>query len=114
MPLLFSYGTLRLPAVQHELFGRDVSEISDALVGFRLTKVAIDDARVVRLSGAAEHPILHMSGLQSDRVEGAVLELTESELAMADQYETSLYQRIVVETANGRQAFVYVAAAGEL
>ena len=114
MPLLFSYGTLRLPVVQDELFGRSVVEHADALTGFHLTKVRIDDARVLRLSGSAVHSMLRASGRPTDRVDGAVLELTDDELLIADAYETSQYQRVAVLTANGRQAFVYVAASGDL
>lgn len=114
MPLLFSYGTLRLPAVQDELFGRAIVEHVDALTGFHVTIVQIADARVVRLSGSANHLMLQASDQPSDRVEGAVLELTNDELQIADAYETSQYRRIAVLTISGRQAFVYVAAAGDL
>ena len=113
MPLLFSYGTLRLPAVQSELFGRAVVEHADALNGFHVTNVRIADARVVRLSGSAEHRMLRASGQPTDQVDGAALELTDDELLIADAYETSQYQRVAVLTANGRQAFVYVAASGD-
>lgn len=114
MPLLFSYGTLRLPRVQHELFGRDIVESPDVLLGFRVSKVSIADDRIVRLSGAAEHPMLQASGRPGDRVDGALLDLTEHELATADDYETALYRRISVVTATGRAAFVYVAAGEDL
>jgi hypothetical protein len=106
---LFSYGTLRDPAVQRALFGRTLEEQADALVGFALETVAIGDERVVGLSGKATHLILRRSGNAADRIEGAVLTLTEAELATADAYETDAYVRIAAPLASGRTAFVYVA-----
>src|SRR5262245_12232958 len=51
MPLLFSYGTLQWEDVQRKWFGRLLEGERDALPGFELSRVKIDDARVVAAIG---------------------------------------------------------------
>ncbi|UOE42931.1 gamma-glutamylcyclotransferase family protein [Agromyces larvae] len=106
---LFSYGTLRLPRVQRETFGSELPTSVDALVGWRVRMLRIADPAVVELSGEAEHPILERTGDPTDRVEGAVLELTPAQLAAADEYEVDEYARVPVTLASGLDAWVYAA-----
>ncbi|NNF00621.1 MAG: hypothetical protein HKN25_16505 [Pyrinomonadaceae bacterium] len=40
---LFSYGTLQKEDVQIELFGRSLNGSSDALVGFKIQTIEIED-----------------------------------------------------------------------
>jgi hypothetical protein len=49
--LLFSYGTLQLEAVQMAVFGRRLAGTSDALRGFELVSLQIEDPTVVAISG---------------------------------------------------------------
>jgi hypothetical protein len=107
---LFSYGTLLLPDVQLDTFGRHVASDEDALAGYRLEWTDIDDDRVARISGLDAHPILRHTGDPRDRVFGRVLDLTPEELDAADEYEVALYRRTSVILASGRAAWVYVAA----
>lgn len=109
---LFSYGTLQQPAVQFANFGRLLTGEMDAVAGYRLSTVAIDDPEVVAESGAAVHPILIRSGDGGDRVPGTVFLITQAELDAADDYETDAYVRVEVMLASGRRAWVYVAPAG--
>jgi hypothetical protein len=51
MPLLFSYGTLRDPAVQRANFGREPAGREDRLPGYAQRLVEIGDPEVVRVSG---------------------------------------------------------------
>lgn len=104
---LFSYGTLRLPQVQRETFGGELPTAPDALAGWRVRMLRIADADVVALSGEAEHPILERTDDPADRVEGAVLELTDVQLAAADAYEVDDYERVAVRLASGLDAWVY-------
>jgi gamma-glutamylcyclotransferase (GGCT)/AIG2-like uncharacterized protein YtfP len=108
MPLLFSYGTLRDPAVQQANFGRTLDGRDDSIVGYRLDVVEIADAEVVALSGETHHPIL-LPGSARDTVAGSVFELTDDELRRADHYEVDDYQRVEVPLASGGKAWVYVA-----
>ena len=107
MPLLFSYGTLQLPAVQMSTFGRLLQGHPAELVGFEESLIRIDDPRVATMSGKAHHPIVKYNGKVDSRVTGTVFELSESELASADQYEPAPYTRIAVILASGKQAWVY-------
>ncbi len=107
---LFSYGTLLLPEVQLDTFGRRVASEEDVLPGYRLEWTDIDDERVTTLSGLAAHPILRRTGDPRDRVFGGVLELSADELDAADEYEVSLYRRTSAILASGREAWVYVGA----
>jgi len=108
MPLLFSYGTLRLPQVQLATFGRLLDGFDDVLPGFELAQLTITDAAVLATSGEAEHPILRPSANADAVVTGRVFELTPDELARADAYEVDDYARIEVQLASDRRAFVYV------
>lgn len=107
---LFSYGTLQLPSVQHDTFGRLLDGDDDVLPGYTLDYAEIDDPRVVEVSGAATHPILRHTGSPLDKIVGRVLLLTPDELDAADEYEVSLYRRASVTLASGRTAWVYVSA----
>ncbi len=109
MHLLFSYGTLRDPAVQRALFGREVPCAADSLPGFRIEQVTITDAEVIATSGSNSHPILR-PGTADDVVSGACLELDDDQLAAADRYEVDDYVRIEVTATSGRRVSVYVAA----
>ena len=106
---LFSYGTLQLPQVQRAKYARLLQGEPDALPGYRLEPVAIDDPQVVSLSGKAVHTIARATHDPADTVEGTLFQLTPEELAATDAYETNAYTRIEVTLRSGRTAFVYVA-----
>jgi len=108
MPKLFSYGTLQQEEVQRATFGRRLEGRADALVGYRRSMIGIDDPEVVRTSGKAQHPIVALTGKDGDRVEGALFEITEAELAHADAYEVAAYVRVRARLASGVEAWVYV------
>jgi hypothetical protein len=105
---LFTYGTLQLPEVQLDTFGRLIPGEDDVLHGYRLEWTEIDDDRVVRVSGSDSHPILRRTDDPRDRVFGRVLALTADELDAADEYEVALYRRVSVTLASGMRAWVYV------
>lgn len=111
MPLLFSYGTLRDPAVQRASFGRELSGREDTLPGYRLELLEISDPHVLDLSGVAQHPIVVATGDPRDGVAGVVFEVTDGELAAADEYEVDDYVRVLATLASGAHAWVYVRAA---
>ena len=107
--LLFSYGTLQIPEVQLDTFGRLVESEDDVLPGYTVDYAEIEDTRVVDLSGLSVHPIVRETRNPLDKVVGKALWLTEDELDAADEYEVSLYRRAAVVLASGRSAWVYVA-----
>ncbi|HEY8474246.1 MAG TPA: gamma-glutamylcyclotransferase family protein [Natronosporangium sp.] len=108
MPLLFSYGTLRDPAVQKATFGRELTGRDDQLLGYATELLEITDPDVLAVSRQTHHPILVETGDPADRVSGSVFELTNEELAAADRYEVGDYHRVLARLASGEQAWVYV------
>lgn len=108
---LFSYGTLQLEAVQLDTFGRRLEGTADALVGFKQTFLEITDPDVLKISGERFHPIVTPSTDPADSVSGTVFWITAEELAAADRYEVSDYQRVEANLASGGTAWVYVKAA---
>lgn len=107
---LFSYGTLQLPDVQRQNYGRVLDGRPDVLAGYALRPAAITDSDVVRISGLAVHTIARRTGDPADRIPGIVLALTPAELDATDAYEVDLYTRIEVMLESGERAFVYVGA----
>jgi gamma-glutamylcyclotransferase (GGCT)/AIG2-like uncharacterized protein YtfP len=109
MPLLFTYGTLRLADVQLATFGRLVRGETDEALGCECVIVAIDDPQVMADTGRGEHRNLRFNGSKESRLGGTVLELSDAELAEADKYEKlSHYKRREVQLASGRTAWAYV------
>ena len=109
MPLLFSYGTLQQENVQLSTFGRLLHGHQDELLGFEQSLVKIEDPQVVATSGKTHHANVTFNGRNDSRVSGTVFEITDAELAAADQYEqVAAYKRVVAMLASGKQAWVYV------
>ena len=108
--LLFSYGTLRQPEVQRATFGREIDGRPDAIVGYNLDYVTITDPHVIATSGSDRHPILKPTDRADAAVEGMVFEISEADLAAADEYEVDDYRRITVPLRSGGDAWVYVFA----
>ena len=105
---LFAYGTLQTEAVQLATFGRSLDGTPDALVGYRLVLVEIEDQEFVATSGSAQHRSLQQTGLASDFVEGTVFTVTRQELELADEYEPVDYHRVLIDLRSGGKAWVYV------
>ncbi|HTU68374.1 MAG TPA: gamma-glutamylcyclotransferase family protein [Steroidobacteraceae bacterium] len=108
MPLLFSYGTLQQENVQLATFGRRLAGMADALVGYEQVMHAIQDAEVVRTSGKTHHPMAQYTGVAGARLSGTVFEISDKELAQADEYEVAEYERVAAPLASGRTAWVYI------
>jgi uridine kinase len=107
---LFSYGTLQLPAVQVEHFGRELTGARDTLPGHRHDWVTITDPAVIAASGTDRHPIVRPADGPADSVDGTLLTLTTEELAAADLYEVDDYHRTLVRLGSGTHSWVYLAA----
>ena len=105
---LFAYGTLQTEAVQLETFGRRLEGTEDALVGYLLRIIRIEDQEFVAASGTADHRNLEFTGDPADCVEGTVFKVTSSELEQADAYEPAGYKRVLVQSRSGRKVWVYL------
>lgn len=106
--LLFSYGTLRQTEVQLANYGRLLTGEPDALKGYVLVDIVIEDPHVVAISGKSSHTIARRTGRPSDRVPGVVFTITPGELEVTDQYETADYAQVRVTLESGRTAIAYV------
>jgi len=109
MPLLFSYGTLQQADVQMSLFGRLLDGKPDELIGFEKSLFEIDDADFAT-SEKARHAIVKFNGRNDSRVSGTALDVSETELAIADDYEPPGYKRVSTTLASGKQAWVYASS----
>lgn len=111
MPLVFSYGTLQQENVQLSTFGRLLQGQRDELPGVEQSLGGIEDPQVVATSGQTHHANVTFNGRSDSRVSGTVFEITDAELAAADQYEErAAYKRVAAMLASGKQAWVYVDA----
>ncbi|MFF4850736.1 GDSL-type esterase/lipase family protein [Streptomyces sp. NPDC001194] len=105
---LFSFGTLRDERVQTALFGRTVPTSAASLAGYTTRPLPITDPAVIAASGLDVHLILERE--TGSAVEGAVLHLTDRDLAAADAYEVDDYARRRVVLTSGESAWAYLAA----
>jgi len=105
---LFTYGTLQTEEVQLATFGRRLQGHADALPGYTLRTIEIQDEDFVAKSGTAIHRNLQFTGDSSDFVEGTVYSVTQQELEQADAYEPDGYKRVLVQLRSGAKAWVYL------
>ncbi len=107
---LFSYGTLQLEAVQMATFGRQLTGPRDALRGFELVSLEIEDPAVVAISGKAQHTMATFTGRASDVISGTVFAVSADEIQNADRYEVAAVKRVAVTLQSGARAWAYVDA----
>ena len=105
---LFSYGTLQLEAVQLATFGRRLTGTPDALSGFEIADLIIEDPAVIAISGKSRHTIARFSDRASDTIAGMVFAVTAEEIHRADEYEVAPCRRLEVVLQSGTRAWVYV------
>jgi gamma-glutamylcyclotransferase (GGCT)/AIG2-like uncharacterized protein YtfP len=111
VPLLFSYGTLQQRDVQLATFGRELTGRSDELPEYEPSSVRIEDPQAAAMWGRTHHANVTFNGRRDSRVPGTVFDVTDAELAAADEYERpAAYERIEVTLASGTRAWVYVDA----
>ena len=66
---------------------------------------------MVTTSGRTHHANVTFNGRNDSRVSGTVFEITNAELAAADQYEqVATYKRVAAMLASGKRAWVYIDA----
>jgi hypothetical protein len=107
---LFAYGTLQLEAVQTATFERRLTGTRDALPGFELAPLEIQDEAVIAVSGKALHTMARFTGRASDVISGTVFAVSPDEIQSADQYEVAAVKRVAVVLQSGARAWAYVDA----
>lgn len=97
---LFSYGTIQNPAVQVELFGKELDFTIDSINGYKVVNdLLIEDIVYPRLA------------IQTDGIiQGRVYDLSPEQLAILDEYETDAYRRALMKTTTGCEVQVYFSA----
>ena len=80
---LFSYGTLQLEAVQMATFGRHMDGTPDAMCGFELAELKIEDPAVIEISGKAYHTMAKFTGRVTDVIAGMVFAVSLDEIQYA-------------------------------
>jgi gamma-glutamylcyclotransferase (GGCT)/AIG2-like uncharacterized protein YtfP len=111
MPLPFSYGTLQQEKRAAVYVRKLLQGQTDELLGFEQSLVRIEDPQVVATSGKSHHANVTFNGRNDSRVSGTVFEITDAELAAADQYEQlAAYKRVVAMLASGKHAWACVDA----
>ncbi|MEV4440725.1 GDSL-type esterase/lipase family protein [Streptomyces sp. NPDC049577] len=105
---LFSFGTLLDQHVQNALFGRTVPTTAASLAGYTTRPLTITDESVIATSGRDVH--LTLERKLGGTVEGAILRLSDQELAAADEYEVADYARRRVLLSSGETAWAYLDA----
>ena len=91
-------------------FGRRLTGSRDALRGFELVALTIDDPAVIAISGTAQHTMARFSGRESDLIPGTVFAVTFEEIQHADAYEVAAVTRVAVGLESGARAWAYVDA----
>ena len=113
MPLIFSYGSLQLEAVQLATFGRVLRGKPDELIGWVRTEIAVPKWHKAAASGSSHYANVEHRPESGGRVPGTVFEITDAELAASDAYEQGAeYVRVAAILASGFIAWVYVSQAG--
>ncbi len=108
MPWIFSYGTLQVPEVQRQTFGRLPRSVADVLPGFELCKVPIRDSALALSLGTSHHRNVVANPDVGRGVVGLALEISDGELMGVDAYEAQYdYRRLAVVLDSGREAWVY-------
>lgn len=96
LDILFTYGTLQYPEVQHSVFGRVAQMTTDILDGFQKDQVFLSNNY---------YPIIRVNPAKF--VIGERMQVTPEELLFIDRYETSAYRRVRVKLRSGLSAWVY-------
>jgi gamma-glutamylcyclotransferase (GGCT)/AIG2-like uncharacterized protein YtfP len=104
MPRVFSYGSLQRSEVQLATFGVQLPGVADTLSGFELENIHRDGKQLANV----------VRGARASRVAGMVLEFTDAQLVIADEYERAdNYRRSRVTLESGLEAWVYADASGK-
>ena len=98
MERLFIYGTLRDSDVQMKLINRILAPVKSYLEGYIIKSI---------IQGTHSYPIISFTGNKDDIVPGDVVEVTERELIVMDEYEGVEYERRNVRLTDGSTAWVY-------
>ncbi|UTN04131.1 gamma-glutamylcyclotransferase [Flavobacterium bizetiae] len=103
MEKLFSYGTLRSKQIQMQLFSKILTGSPDQLLGHKLKSLQIEEE-----FGMADYVVAVPTADSSDPIHGIAYNISASDLAKVDIFESNAYKRVQVELKSGAVAWVYI------
>ncbi|CAA9196509.1 hypothetical protein FLA105534_01172 [Flavobacterium bizetiae] len=103
MEKLFSYGTLRSKQIQMQLFSKILTGSPDQLLGHKLKSLQIEEE-----FGMADYVVAVPTVDSSDPIHGIAYNISASDLAKVDIFESNAYKRVQVELKSGAVAWVYI------
>ncbi|MFH7005279.1 gamma-glutamylcyclotransferase family protein [Flavobacterium bizetiae] len=103
MEKLFSYGTLRSKQIQMQLFSKILTGNPDQLLGHKLKSLQIEEE-----FGMADYVVAVPTVDSSDPIHGIAYNISASDLAKVDIFESNAYKRVQVELKSGAVAWVYI------
>ena len=103
MEKLFSYGTLRSKQIQMQLFRKILTGSPDQLLGHKLKSLQIEEE-----FGMADYVVAVPTVDSSDPIHGIAYNISASDLAKVDVFESNAYKRVQVELKSGAIAWVYI------
>ena len=103
MEQLFSYGTLRSKEIQRQVFNRILTGKPDQLLGHKLKSLQIEEE-----FGMADYVVAVPTEGPSDPIHGIVYNISLSDLAKVDIFESNAYKRVEVTLNSGIVAWIYI------
>lgn len=103
MEKLFSYGTLRSKQIQMQIFNKVLTGTPDQLLGYKLKSLQIEEE-----FGMADYVVAVASADSSDPIHGVAFNISATDLAKVDIFESNAYKRVQVELKSGTVAWVYI------
>ena len=103
MEQLFSYGTLQSKEIQMQVFNKLLTGTPDQLLGYKLKDLKIEEE-----FGIEDYFVAIPSENLSDSIDGIVYDISELDLAKADQFESNAYQRTKITLKSGTIAWIYI------
>ncbi|MEO8535629.1 MAG: gamma-glutamylcyclotransferase family protein [Flavobacterium sp.] len=103
MEKIFTYGTLKSKAIQMQVFNKLLTGTPDQLTGYKLKGLQIEEE-----FGMADYFVATPSENPQDFVRGVVFDITNHDLAKADQFESNAYKRVEIKLKSGITAWIYI------
>jgi gamma-glutamylcyclotransferase (GGCT)/AIG2-like uncharacterized protein YtfP len=100
MKRIFCYGTLQESSVQLELIGRTAEGMLTSIEGFIVLRDYVDIDDGIAYPRIVKYP--------NGCVYGRILEFTDEEIVLLDEYETEMYRKEEIETKDGHVVWVYM------
>ena len=103
MEQLFSYGTLRSKEIQRQIFNKVLTGTPDQLLGHKLKSLQIEEE-----FGMADYVVVVPSENPIDIIHGVVFNISNTDLAKVDLFESNSYKRVQVTLKSGIEAWIYM------